>query len=623
MKKILHASFFLLFLFTTGFAQTQIWTRKGYAVGHTPGNETSNGSYIMPEVIKTGSGNYRMYYTIEAPDSTEIKYAESSDGVTWTVMGRILRGDTDTNARDFVIGGSSVVKLQSGQYRMYYRCRDKKTTPQPKYHMRSAISNDGINFTFEQIVMEIYAYDTTSYFDLVGQGTFYVANNGDFAAIFAGKKHGEPTGTPPDLYLGTSSDGLTWGNFKKLYDDWHDPIVLKNEGVFHLYATYLLSHQGLATSADGINWSTTMDNTVEFRDSLGNHLTEGSAGTGDIGGVVTYANKIRLYSNYGVPSVNLAYYDCDTTDLITSPGDSICSGKSYPLGASFGSGSYSWSPSTGLSSTTGASVVASPTITTTYSVTSGSDTKTIEVYVNNNPTITVSGSSYACGGSFTTLTAGGANSYNWAPSTGLNGVTSSVVNANPSTTTTYSITGADNNGCTSTSTFTVSPVPNPTVSVSAMDTICSGTTLTLSAGGATSYSWSAPVTLTSYTASITNCSPTSTTSFTVTGSDNNGCTHRVTKTVTVLNCSGINSYPYMDNLIIYPNPGKNIVTLEINNNDTKIRLIEIYNSIGERVYTESTINKKLVLDVSKFPSGIYILNISTEAHKQIKKIIIE
>ncbi|TDX83007.1 T9SS type A sorting domain-containing protein [Epilithonimonas xixisoli] len=76
------------------------------------------------------------------------------------------------------------------------------------------------------------------------------------------------------------------------------------------------------------------------------------------------------------------------TSSVTLP---ICSGSSTTLTASSATAySYTWSPATGLSSTTGASVVASPTATTTYTVTGNSGlvttTQNITVTVNPAPT---------------------------------------------------------------------------------------------------------------------------------------------------------------------------------------------------------------------------------------------
>jgi hypothetical protein len=66
----------------------------------------------------------------------------------------------------------------------------------------------------------------------------------------------------------------------------------------------------------------------------------------------------------------------------------ICEGDQVSLAAN-GADSYTWSPGAGLSSTTGASIVASPTVTTAYTVTGtnscGSDSENITVFVNAAP----------------------------------------------------------------------------------------------------------------------------------------------------------------------------------------------------------------------------------------------
>jgi hypothetical protein len=73
----------------------------------------------------------------------------------------------------------------------------------------------------------------------------------------------------------------------------------------------------------------------------------------------------------------------------------------------------------------------------------------------------IAGDSVVCGATGNTLTASGAVSYVWSPSTGLNTTVSATVVANPVATTTYTITGTNNNGCTSTKTFKV--IKNPSI----------------------------------------------------------------------------------------------------------------------------------------------------------------
>ena len=96
----------------------------------------------------------------------------------------------------------------------------------------------------------------------------------------------------------------------------------------------------------------------------------------------------------------------------------------------------------------------------------------------------------------------------------------------PTSTNTYTVIGSTNN-CTNTAVVSVSvnPIPNVTASTTAT-TICSGSNVTLSGAGATSYTW---------TSGVTNglaFSPTSSNTYTVTGSTNN-CTNTAVVSVSV------------------------------------------------------------------------------------------
>lgn len=453
MKNNIALIVVLLVLTNVCFAQTQIFIKNGIAIGNSPGNEFSTGSYIMPEVIKIGNGNYRMYYVVESQDSSTIRYAESSDSYNWTVLGTIMTGSLDTNDRDFRIGGPSVIELPSGQYRMYYRCSPKHVgAGSPEFHMRSAISNDGINFTFEQIVMEIQLYDTSSMFSLVGQGSFYNALDGTYCAIFSAEVPSQIGAS--DLYFAKSNDGLNWTGFQKLFEDWHDPIVIKKDGLYHVYATYLTTHQGVAVSVDGYSW-TAMDSTMQFQDSTGTHLTRDNAGIGDIGGVLTYGNEIRLFSNYADPSKNLANFNFSYSDLLVAMPDTICAGDSAILGASFGNGTYTWLPTTGLSSGSGNQVAVSPGTTTTYTVSSGTTSATVTILVNQLPNVQITAPDTICSGTTFFLSATGASSYIWSSTSSLSSTTTLNTSSTPSVTSVYFLEGTDINSCTNSDSVTV------------------------------------------------------------------------------------------------------------------------------------------------------------------------
>lgn len=160
------------------------------------------------------------------------------------------------------------------------------------------------------------------------------------------------------------------------------------------------------------------------------------------------------------------------TVTATPTSSSICSGASVPLTAS-GATNYTWTPSTGLSSTTGSNVTATPSASTTYTVTgddagcTGSATVTVNVNSVNisatptNPNI--------CNGGNVTLSASGSglSTYTWAPATGLNTTSGSSVIASPTTNTTYTVTGSDAIGCSATASVTVNVI---TISATAVST---------------------------------------------------------------------------------------------------------------------------------------------------------
>lgn len=212
---------------------------------------------------------------------------------------------------------------------------------------------------------------------------------------------------------------------------------------------------------------------------------------------------------------------------------SICQPGATPVTlTASGANTYAWSPGTGLSSTTTASTDALPLSTITYTVTGTSaagctGTAMVTVTVNSLPSVTASASPTAiCAGSSTTLTASGAATYNWMPGS-LTG--SSVADA-PASSTTYTVTGTDANGCTATAVTSVTVNPLPAVNASTTSpVICAGENTTLNASGANSYLWMPG----SLSGSSVNDAPASTTTYTVTGTDVNGCTDTDVITITV------------------------------------------------------------------------------------------
>ncbi len=227
------------------------------------------------------------------------------------------------------------------------------------------------------------------------------------------------------------------------------------------------------------------------------------------------------------------------TVSISPSSAAYCIGGSTSLTAS-GASTYTWAPNTNLSATTGATVTANPTSTKTYTVTGTAsngctNTQTVVVTVNSLPTVSVSPSAPSiCIGSSTSLTASGASTYTWASNTNLTATTGATVTANPSSTITYTVTGTNSNGCVNTQTVVVTVNLLPTISVSpSAPTICYGSSSSLTASGASTYTWSPSTGLSATTGATVTANPTSTKTYTVTGTNANGCVNTASVIVTV------------------------------------------------------------------------------------------
>lgn len=216
---------------------------------------------------------------------------------------------------------------------------------------------------------------------------------------------------------------------------------------------------------------------------------------------------------------------------IAASATTICAGSSAVFTVT-GASTYTWNPSATLSSASASVVTATPPSTTTYSVTGNAGgcilTGSITLNVISPPAVTVTPvTSGICPGQSTTLTATGATSYTWGPSTGLNTTTGSVVIASPTTATNYTVTGGAGT-CTSSAIASVTMNPGPVLNVSS-STICAGSSATLTVNGAATYTWQ-PGNLNG--ASIV-VNPVATTIYTVSGTSAGGCVSTRTTQVTV------------------------------------------------------------------------------------------
>lgn len=253
---------------------------------------------------------------------------------------------------------------------------------------------------------------------------------------------------------------------------------------------------------------------------------------------VTTAYSVIGTSANGCKDTAAVTVQVDTLPVVSAGADKeICIGSSTMLLAT-GANTYAWTPATGLSNANAANPTANPTVSTTYIVTGTngnncSATDTVIVTVHPLPTVSAGTDKTICKGIGVTLQATGADTFTWTPAMGLSCTNCANPIANPATTTTYVVTGADSNGCSAKDTMTVFVNPQPTVGAGSDKTICLNDSVQLLATGASTYTWSPGTGL-----SCTNCAtptagPAVTTTYTVIGTDANGCKDTASVTVNV------------------------------------------------------------------------------------------
>jgi uncharacterized repeat protein (TIGR01451 family) len=209
---------------------------------------------------------------------------------------------------------------------------------------------------------------------------------------------------------------------------------------------------------------------------------------------------------------------------MAQPNQTICLGGNTTLAVTINSGTastYAWSNgATSPNITVSPATAGSHDYTVTVTDVNGcTDVASVTVFVNALPTADAGIDVEICLTFFTTLTASGGMNYLW--SDGMISASTSVI---PTTTTSYTVTVTDGNGCTDTDEVVITVNPLPTVNTGLDQNICLNTnaTITAIASGGTGtlvYAWDNG--LPSQTSHIV--SPTVTTVYHVTVTDDEGC----------------------------------------------------------------------------------------------------
>lgn len=159
------------------------------------------------------------------------------------------------------------------------------------------------------------------------------------------------------------------------------------------------------------------------------------------------------------------------------------------------------------------------------------------------------------------------------------------------------------------------------------DTICLGETVNLlsyaeGGSGAYTYSWTPAELLDNPNAQNPVATPTEEGEivFTVEISDGTD-TKNAEVVVYVENCVGVNEYTTND-VVIYPNPAKDMVNVTLNEDSENISWTLI-NMHGQVVKKMNEVSGSFEIDLNDVDKGIYFLNVSVDDKPIIKKIVVE
>ncbi|MBI2257883.1 MAG: T9SS type A sorting domain-containing protein [Flavobacteriia bacterium] len=226
---------------------------------------------------------------------------------------------------------------------------------------------------------------------------------------------------------------------------------------------------------------------------------------------------------------------------------------------------------------------------------------TFSLTVNPNPIVIASDDDFICLGDSTNISSTGATTYNWDNGLGA-GNNHDVY---PINTTTYNVTGTDENGCISSDQVVITVNPIPIVDAGDDVTVCVGQETVLTATGAEFFQW---------TGGISNGVPfvvpdtnILTLTYTVTGILN-ACSASDEATVFVIDCVGLNE-GQLTNIQLFPNPTSSWITLKADNLSS-YEQIEVIDQVGRVVVSiEINFSNEVKIDLKTIANGTYYLTL--------------
>lgn len=307
------------------------------------------------------------------------------------------------------------------------------------------------------------------------------------------------------------------------------------------------------------------------------------------------------------------------TMTLTSNQSTICAND--PSGVTIsatGANSYSWS----TGENTG-QVTVFPNIpgnityyvTGTNTLTNCKQTLSQMVVVNPAPNLNAfANPPVVCSGSPVNLHAFGAASFLWT-----NSSTGGVVTVNPANTGTYGVSGTNQYGCTSNATVQVLVNQLPSISAQNIPELaCVGDIVVFDPTGASNYQFvSSNLYLTVSPANVQLTSA-GVASYTIYGTDNNGCQGMEDYQIVVEECTGLGKHALSGSVRVYPNPTSGLLTIELGQNAGHIEVADV---TGRVVMSAESNAAVMNLDLNQLAGGLYYVKVKTVNRTETVQVI--
>jgi hypothetical protein len=343
----------------------------------------------------------------------------------------------------------------------------------------------------------------------------------------------------------------------------------------------------------------------------------------------TDANPINLTAgNYSVTATDangctgtaaaVVALNSVTLSATTSSTPSSCTAASGSVTANISNGTapyvYNW---TGGGSTASVSNLGAGNYTVTLTDANGcTGTATATVTTPNGPSASATTTDVLCAGgqtgSVNLSVSGGSAPITYIWSNGANTEDLSGVAAGS-----YSVTVADVNGC---SFVTSSSVAEPTA-LSFTGTVADASSSGAADGSITLNISGGKPGYTTSPSSLNNLAPGS---YTVTVTDNNGCT--ATQTFTVGFSSGVQTIGALGSIKVYPNPAASELFVGMSMQQSADVQLSLYSVTGALVYEQNLNHQQtqiISIPVGELPQGIYSLHITAPGETKTTKVVVQ